>query len=244
MIIAANQDGAAQLVSSVAEQAAQLANQPTNEITSALGVDVVSATEPVTTTDVTVPIIIAPPSPPPAPAPPADLESLTALPRESAQLSSTFGAYNAGLAINGDLADYCVSTQGVGNWLSISVPTSTPIGYVAAYNIQGSRGFWPEQLGEFGVWVGNRPGDTASSSAVKCGDASYRGGGGLDTEPYVLWCGGAVGEYVTLKQSGGGRYLVISEMYAYSSTRLLPPSSSPSPPPSASPAARPPPSES
>ena len=98
-----------------------------------------------------------------------------------------------------------------------------PIGYVAAYNIRTDTGYWPSQLGEFGVWVSDIPGDITSFRAVKCGESSYRGGAvGLDTDPYVLWCSGAVGDYVTLKQSGARRYLVISEIYAYAAN-LLPP---------------------
>mgnify|MGYP003945151605 CR=1 FL=1 len=129
-----------------------------------------------------------------------------------------FGGFGADLSIDDDLTNYCVSNEGVGNWLSIRVPSDTPIGYVAAYNMREDRGFWPSQLGEFGVWVSNTPGDTTSSSAVKCGESVYRGGDGLDTDPYVLWCSGAVGEYVTLKQSGGRRYLVIAELNVYRAT--------------------------
>ena len=154
---------------------------------------------------------------------PADLATLTALPRSSAQLSSTFGSFGADLTIDDDLSNYCVSGEDVGNWLSIAVPSGIPIGYVAAYNIRTETGYWPSQLGDFGVWVSDMPGDTTSSSAVKCGESSYRGGAvGLDMDPYVLWCAGAIGGYVTLKQSGGRRYLVISEMYVYAADLLLP----------------------
>ena len=154
---------------------------------------------------------------------PADLATLTALPRSSAQLSSMFGSFGADLTIDDDLSNYCVSGEDVGNWLSIAVPSGIPIGYVAAYNIRTETGYWPSQLGDFGVWVSDMPGDTTSSSAVKCGESSYRGGAvGLDMDPYVLWCAGAIGGYVTLKQSGGRRYLVISEMYVYAADLLLP----------------------
>ena len=122
-----------------------------------------------------------------------------------------FGDFSADLAIDDDLNNYCVSEIGVDNWLSIEVPSDTPIGYVAVYNIRALAGTWPSQLGEFGVWVSNTPGDTTSASAVKCGESRYRGGDSFDTEPYVLWCSGAVGTYVTIKQSGGSRYLVIAE---------------------------------
>ena len=62
------------------------------------------------------------PSPPPQvasppPVPPADLATLTALPRSSAELSSVFGGFGADLSIDDDLTNYCVSNEGVGNWL-------------------------------------------------------------------------------------------------------------------------------
>ena len=72
---------------------------------------------------------------PPVPVYPVELASLTS--RSRAELSSTFGNFSAALAIDNDLDNYCVSREGVGNWLSIAVPSDTPIGYVAAYNVRG-----------------------------------------------------------------------------------------------------------
>lgn len=62
-------------------------------------------------------------------------------------------------------------------------------------------------------------GDTSSPSAVKCGSASYRfenlNTQQLDSEPYIISCGGISGGFVTLKQTGELRYLTVAEMYVY-----------------------------
>lgn len=110
-------------------------------------------------------------------------------------------------------------------------------------NVQLERNtLFPEYLGNFEVWVGNSPGDPSSAvEPFKCGEANYREWlppEGLDTDPYVFWCGDKVREYVTVKQTGGFhsngfRYLIISEIYIYNNTGSyppLPPSIPPTPP--------------
>ena len=171
------------------------------------------------------------PHPPPSPIPPASLSAFAVATRQTATLSSTFAAeFAASNIFDGDMGTYCVTAAGVANWVSVAVPAGTPIGYVAVYNVQGVTDSWQSLLGSFEVWAGSSPGDTSSSSAVKCGEASYRNPSGDDTEPYVLWCGVSDLQHVTVKQTGGARYLLISELYVYTSFPA-PPAPSPLPPP-------------
>ena len=77
-------------------------------------------------------------------------------------------------------------------------------------------GSWPAQLGTFEIWVGASAGDTTSASALKCGETTYRNPIGIDSEPYVVRCGGlSSGRFVTLRQVGPARYLVVAEIAVY-----------------------------
>jgi len=153
-------------------------------------------------------------SPPPA-VPPLDLFSRVAV--QEAMLSTTF-FYPASNAIDASLDTIAVSTQEVGNWLSVEVPSGTAISYVVVYNRIDLAGSWPAQLGTFEAWVGSAAGDTGLSSAVLCGTTTYRNPSGIDSEPYVVNCGGlSSGRFVTVKQIGPARYLAIAEVEVYSS---------------------------
>ena len=99
--------------------------------------------------------------------------------------------------------------------LQTTAQGSTAIQYVAIYNRVDLQGSWPAQLGTFEIWVGSTPGDTSSQSAVMCGTASYRHPVGVDREPYVIACSGVTGRFVTVKQTGPARHLVLSEVEVY-----------------------------
>ena len=73
------------------------------------------------------------------------------------------------------------------------------------------------------MWLGGAAGDTS----LFCGEASYRSPSGRDEEPYVLPCGGALGDFVTLKQVGEARYLSIAELRVYTLASPAPPASTP-----------------
>lgn len=156
---------------------------------------------------------------------------------------ATFGAH---LAIDGDRTDYIFSGLQVGAWLAVEADLRVPsqaysIGYVAIYNNQLSQAWYSAELGGFEVYVSRQPGETsvADGMAVRCGGAAYQAGKSRD-EPYVLWCGNARNadvafKYVTIRQTGEERYLVLAEveLYAYTASlfeRPLPPSPSPPPP--------------
>ena len=109
-----------------------------------------------------------------------------------------------------------VSDRRQGNWLAVEIPAGTAVQSVAVYNRIDLTGHWAAQLGTFEVWLGEAAGDT-SSSAIRCGTASYRHPTGFDSEPYVVSCEGASsGRFVTIKQTGPSRYLVVAEVKIFS----------------------------
>jgi hypothetical protein len=143
---------------------------------------------------------------------------------QRARLSTTLSAgllYPASNAIDGDIDTRSVTRKRQGNWISVELPESTAVQYVALYNRVDLKGSWPAQLGTFEVWVSSAAGDTASSSAVMCGTASYRNPvdswrhARLDSEPYVVDCSGVYGQFVTVKQVGPSRILVVAELKVY-----------------------------
>ena len=180
-----------------------------------------------------------PPSPPPSPGFPPPPPAVA---REGVTVSTQLGGYPAAYAVDSRLDTVAATPEGVGNWLSIQVQSGVPVGNVLVYNVQVQE--YQAELGSFEVWLGASPGDTTSSSAALCGSASYRRPDGIDTEPYSVWCGSASmassGPYVTVKQTGPSRYLLVAEVYVFE-TELpprppsLPPPPLPSPPPSCPP---------
>ena len=142
--------------------------------------------------------------------------------RRNAILSSTYIAraedYGAQLCIDGNRDSICASQYRRDNWLSIEVPADTPIGYVALWNRQHSNPAYNAFLGEFEIWVSrSEPGSTSRDSDAFCGRSSYNER--QNAKPYVLWCSGAVGRFVTLKQVGGLTYMAIAELEAYRESR-------------------------
>jgi len=153
--------------------------------------------------------------PPPATPP---LSSFSEVTLQGATLSTVYaGGHPAAHAIDGDVHTNAVSRKYADNWLAVEVPIGTAIEYVAVYNRVDLAGSWPAQLGTFEVWVGSMPGDTSPATAVKCGEARYRNPSGIDSEPYVINCGGvSSGQFVTIKQIGPSRFLILAEVDVYS----------------------------
>ena len=171
-----------------------------------------------------------PPAPPPA-----------ALTRQYAWLSST-RYYAASNAIDGRYDTFALSAEGVSSWLSVMIPADRHVGNVAIYNVQLTQ--YQAQLGSFEVWLGAAPGDTTSALAFLCGWETYRSPPGIDVDPYIVWCGDAstftTGRFVTVKQTGAQRYLLIAELIVFE-TALPPfPPLPPPPPPPQPPPAQPP----
>ena len=59
-------------------------------------------------------------------------------------------------------------------------------------------------------FVAARAGGDFRRDATKCGEAEYDAS--HEPEPYVLYCGGASGSYVTMKLLGASTYLSIAEL--------------------------------
>ena len=97
---------------------------------------------------------------------------------------------------------------------------STPIGYVAVYN---RRDRYAYLLLEIQVWVSTTAGDITSAQATLCGSAQYDAS--HEPQPYVLYCDGATGGYVTVKQTTHSGYLSVAELQPYilspEATRLV-----------------------
>ena len=151
---------------------------------------------------------------------------MACLNRLSAELSTTYSSdYTAAKAIDASYDSICASNQAVGNWLSVMIPAGSRVGEVRVHNRRDILN--QSLLGSFEIWVASEAGDTSSSSAVRCGDASFDAA--TEPEPYVLWCGGVLGSYVTLKQTGAATYLSIAELEIFPG--LSAPPSPPMPPP-------------
>jgi len=145
--------------------------------------------------------------------------------RLGAALSSAFHSlFPASNAIDGDLSSLCATSNEQQAWASVRVPPGTAVGAVGVYNRDDIEEYirW---LGAFDVWVGSSFGDLA----VRCGEWS---GETTSAGPYVIDCGGAVGEYVTVRQLGAARYLTIAELVPHEYAGPLLPPRPPPPPPS------------
>ena len=160
---------------------------------------------------------LAPPSSTPPASPMPALNRLTLVPRQAAMASSTYSTeYAADHAIDGDMTTAFVSRSGAGNWLSVQVPLSARIGYVAVHNVLNPT--YASYLGRFEVWSSAGAGEV---SGYKCGEDEHTDGRAV---PFVFWCGGdRHGGFVTLKQKGGARILPIAELEVYDATPPVPP---------------------
>ena len=179
----------------------------------------------------------SPPSPRPPwvalpPAPPADDELLSRmrvdnrmLARLGARQSSTYANVRVGAsspsartefaasrAIDGDATTFSATGHALGAWLSVRLPPASRVGYVSLRNRPDAP--FAHLLDQFAIVVGGAYGDTTSPESVHCGTARYALG--TPSQRYTLWCGGASGEYVTLKQTGGvWRQLGVAELEPY-----------------------------
>lgn len=133
------------------------------------------------------------------------------VPALDAAISSFFHPdFAAQKAIDGDPSTLCASNQQVNAWLSVRLPSSTPIAYVSILN-RGDSEEYAAWLSSFEVWVGSSFGDT---SAVKCGELNVPAMAG----PFVVNCAGAQGKFVTLRQVGAARFLTIAELEVYATS--------------------------
>ena len=133
--------------------------------------------------------------------------------RLSATMSSTYqekvnSKYRGDVCIDGDRTSICATEYSRGNWLSVEVPRDTPVGYVAVWNRRDNPRF-NAFLGQFEVWMGSQAGELKTL----CGRSQYSAA--ANNEPYVLWCGGATGGWVTMKQTGSISYISVAELEAY-----------------------------
>lgn len=143
------------------------------------------------------------------------LHTLTKITRRSASQSTHFNRrqYPSSNIIDGNFNTLCATNNQRNSWVSVRVPPSSTVGYVAVYN-RNDHGPFMEWLSPFEVWVGASPGDV-SASATRCGGVME-----VDTSqggvPFVVECPtSAVGEYVTLRLVQGARYLTIAELEVY-----------------------------
>jgi hypothetical protein len=148
----------------------------------------------------------------------------------SIELFGVSAHFGASRAIDRNFDTYCWSGVQLGAWFSVRIAVGMRLGYVAVFNTRFAAA--PE-LGDFEVWISPSFGETnPAAGARRCGQASYVASQPA-SEPYVLWCGSAstgssTGEYVTLKQLGAARSLIIAELNVYRRFNHPPP---PSPPP-------------
>jgi hypothetical protein len=114
-------------------------------------------------------------------------------------------------AIDGNVRTYTATSKATMSWLSVRIPAATPVGYVAFYNRQSTK--HAKAMGTVAAYVGSSSGDTTSSDVTFCGEVSYRES--HEPAPYVLWCGGAQGEYVTFRRTGRKSNFWIAEVRMY-----------------------------
>jgi hypothetical protein len=157
------------------------------------------------------------------------MSAFAEVPVTAATLSTTYSSrYPASNAIDGRLETIVASRGQQGGWLSVEAHTRSTIEYVAVYNRIDLTGVWPAQLGTFEVWVGSSEGDTSPSTAQLCGTMSARTNlNHRDHEPYVVrcnpwWHASANGAFVTIKQTGPPRYLVVAEVKVYEAASTSP----------------------
>ena len=136
---------------------------------------------------------------------------MTPLTLSNAQMSSAYNArvYPASNAIDSDMYTTLMASNYQANaWLSARVPSGTQIGLVAVYN-RNDGTYYQNLLGSFDIWIGSSAGDRG----VKCGSWT---GATNSVGPFVINCGGvSSGEWVTLRQVGGARFLTITGFRAY-----------------------------
>ena len=161
---------------------------------------------------------------PDTPPRPVDLTALLPILILEGSMSSTWAwPYGASAAIDNDLTTICASREGSSEWLSIRKAPATPIGHVAVFS---RRDAYAYLLGEFEVVVG----DSVGTATTSCGTRAYSSS--LEPAPYVVDCGGAVGEYVTVRRVGVG-FLTLAEVSVFAAPPPQPlgfPPSPPSPP--------------
>jgi len=134
-------------------------------------------------------------------------------------MSTTLSYYAAGYCIDENFNTVCVSQLGYDQWLSIQLAPKTQVVSVAVYPRRDGYGSY---MGEIQVFVGASPGATTN----KCGGAAFDET--LDVnDPYIVPCGRAAGEYVTIQRIGQG-YLTLAEVDI--SSPLLPPAPPAAPP--------------
>jgi len=101
----------------------------------------------------------------------------------------------------------CLSSVGVGNWVSVSVPPGAAIGYVMVRNRADA---YASLLGRYEVWLGESDGD----EQYKCGGTKSGDDGDV-----ASWCAAQSSyTHVTVKQVGASRYLSIAEIEVYDSS--------------------------
>lgn len=127
--------------------------------------------------------------------------------RLSASSSRRWSPDNHGpeLTIDGniDTKVALMMTDGEKSWISVTVPASTRVGYVAVYNRIGP---WAALLGPVEIWVG----EPSAPYTHKCGElADTNVGNGMG--PYTLNCD-HVGSVVTVKQVEPKPYLTLGEI--------------------------------
>ena len=165
------------------------------------------------------------------PGPP--LNSMAAIPRTGAELSSSYDSslYIASQVIDGNPATICVSGEDRDTWLSVSLEFEADVEFVTVYNRQDQFASW---LSPFEIWVGAAPFRNAGISAsTRCGDVNVVPTG---PGPFTIRCGGVRGAFVTLRLTEGGgaariRYLSIGELEVYSllAAAVWPPLAPPGP---------------
>ena len=130
--------------------------------------------------------------------------------RSTPRLSSTYTkGHDAAKAIDGRMETFAATKFSAGAWLSVRVPNDSPIGWVAVHN---RRDEYSNLLGEIGVWLGVRLGDTSAATAHSCGVATFDAS--QEPAPYLFFCGGVSRKpMVTVKQLGTGKgYLSVAEL--------------------------------
>lgn len=156
--------------------------------------------------------------------PPASSLLPPALPLTGAQANcgpeadSFFGALKA---VDGSWLTHAQCWSGSNNWISVRTEADAGGGVIGSVQIYASGEH--DRLGPFEVWVGASFGDTAPGSAERC---TANGSQTISQEPtsgmpVLLACGGSRGaSYVTLRQVGSSRGMVVHEIVAYANQTL------------------------
>jgi hypothetical protein len=160
---------------------------------------------------------------PPYPARPCDascLSTLTEVSRLGVTLTNpmTGAQYAPNNIIDGDLNTQAGNQQGSNQWISVRIPPSTRVGYVAIHFDDD------EFLQNVQLWVGDSLGAMTGSNSRSCGQYNYVNAA-LPPSPLVFYCGYAsedtqLGQYVTIKQVPNTmpHYQMVSEVQIYAYT--------------------------